>query len=81
MKLNNNNLNIFVTFFKDVPLLNIFDKNKNIFIPIHCGRESYIGNSNFLLSMTGDNTGKNISLYNSYICELTAIYWIYHNFK
>ncbi len=52
----------------DIPVNHVF---YNI---IHAGREN-----NVELGFIGDNSGKNISSYNSMINECTALYWLWKN--
>jgi len=47
-----------------------------MYIPIHVGAE---GKKD--LGYLKDNTGKNISIKNPNYCELTALYWAYHNLE
>lgn len=77
---------------KNTPLLILVATHKpcalpteSVFLPIHCGRaisqlnkESY----NWMLEhTTGDDTGANISKWNPFFSELTAVYWGWKNYK
>ncbi|MEN2435670.1 DUF4422 domain-containing protein [Weeksellaceae bacterium A-14] len=48
-----------------------------VFLPIQVGKV----NSDFDLSIQGDDTGDNISRLNPNYCELTAMYWAWKNLK
>lgn len=50
--------------------------NESIYIPVQVGREI-----NYDIGYRGDNTGENISIKNSYYCELTGLYWGWKNLK
>lgn len=73
-------IKIGVVFHKEVPI-DEYISNKEIYLPIHVGRESYKGDSKFLLDMIGDNEGKNISLLNQYLNEMTALYWFGNHYN
>ena len=64
---------IFITYKNRNVLL-----KSNIITPIQTGRD--IADEEFL-EMLGDNTGDNISILNNNFCELTAIYWVWKNYK
>lgn len=49
----------------------------SMYLPLHVGRAL----TNEDLGWQGDNTGNNISLKNSYYCELTGLYWAWKNLK
>ena len=51
-------------------------EDKNLYIPLHVGRENSED-----LGYLGDNTGENISDKNSLFGELTGVYWIWKNDK
>ena len=48
----------------------------DIYLPLHVGAEGK--NS---IGFSGDNTGENISVKNSFWCELTGLYWAWKNLK
>ena len=71
---------IFISYHKECPIL------RGSFInPIHVGRSTYNlqkerkdeKEPKGLSSCIGDDTEDNISIKNSYYCELTGIYWIW----
>jgi len=62
-----------------------------VYEPLHVGRavmdepskdlgRPHEGHRNACLSLTGDNTGDNISYLNRYLNELTGHYWVWKNF-
>lgn len=55
----------------------IFYKLKKDYIPIQVGKNKKKFEDNYIL----DNTGDNISAKNDNYCELTAIYWLWKNYK
>lgn len=54
-----------------------------MYLPLHVGAEGkYDENGNSLdLGYVKDNTGENISNFNSYFCELTGLYWAWKNLE
>lgn len=54
----------------------IMPQDKELYLPIHVGCE---GKKD--LGFQGDNTGDNISVLNSYYCELTGLYWAWKNLE
>ncbi len=66
------NIKIFTAFHKEFE----FPENKDIFIPIHAGKEL----SDIKLGMLWDNTWDNISAKNPNYCELTVLYWAWKNY-
>lgn len=64
-------ISIYVFFYRDGPVV----AREKIYLPVMAG--------NALLSephsMTGDDTGENISSRNPYYSELTGIYWVWKN--
>jgi len=81
-----NNIKILVAYHKKAPLI-----KSEIFIPIHVGKEIAFDKSkdgiisnqemNWLeKECIGDNTGDNISKFNRFFCEMTAIYWAWKNY-
>ena len=48
--------------------------NDDIYLPLHVGAEG-----RKIIGFIGDNTGKNISIKNSFWCELTGLYWAWKN--
>lgn len=78
-------LKIFVVYYKPAPII-----KTEIFEPIQAGRAIVKTPSrkgtftndeiNWLENnMIGDNTGENISSFNRYFSEITALYWIWKN--
>ncbi len=64
---------IFTATYKQTPVI----KN-NLFQPIHAGKA--LSNTEIPCTI-GDDTGDNISHKNPNYCELTALYWIWKNYK
>jgi hypothetical protein len=70
--MNISNLKIFVTTYKGV-----FCREEEPFVPIHVGKAT----SEIDLGYFGDDTGDNISERNKSLNELSAMYWVWKNFK
>ena len=61
-----------------VPTHNVSIKDNDTFVPIQVGAELH---KDMDLCPLKDNTGDNISDRNGYYCKLTAIYWVWKNYK
>lgn len=48
----------------------------DVYFPLHVGKAGKAD-----IGLTGDNTGKNISTKNANYCELTGMYWAWHNLQ
>ena len=82
---------------KNIKILVVFHKkdriyNSKIFLPIHAGRDiaeqklkdGKLSKSEYdwlVKNLVGDNTGDNVSFKNSYINEMTAIYWAWKHYE
>jgi len=66
-----NNIKVYIFYYKPGILLN----TDQIYQPIMAGNALSSGN----ITITGDNTGDNISAKNHYYSELTGIYWVWKN--
>lgn len=66
-------IKVYVLYYKNGYLLN----TDQIYQPIMAGNILLSGNK----TITGDDSGENISIKNPYFSELTGIYWIWKNTK
>ena len=60
-------------YYKD----NDFVPNSDIYMPIQCGKAF----TKLELGISGDGTGNNISIRNTYWSEITGLYWTWKNME